>query len=311
MASNKQNLDKDALVYLIEQIINGDEAVEEQLDGIAGEISPIIGRTHITDSAFEIIDKNGRVIATYGATTKIKSGNNLISINANGITLEKGVNVLNIGENIEIGMRNPSHTSLDVDKGIVVSRDCITVLNGSLRLPSIGAFEVEVFGTERDEQSEATWYRLVQGLDIFRSMTSNGWEYTVHDDGTIDATAIDTYTPTSGNTNFVTGLYYKDTTKSFAELISDVKELCEKYYDRFLEDFDYDNLESAHVLADANGNTGSGYITVWRASPNKTQKVINTRLVSTSASNMGTVNIAYTLHIVPTSIVHDDELDFE
>ena len=258
MASNKQNLDKDALVYLIEQIINGDEAVEEQLDGIAGEISPIIGRTNITDEAFEIVDAEGNVMASYGGRIVIGRSNPII--------IEDGA--IYMGEGGELYIPNPE--------------------NLLIRYPG-------------EDYRPARMARR-------SGLTSNGWAWEIStitkrhnigrgDDSMLTAYAVDTYTPTSGNTQFINGLYYKDTTKSIASLIADTE-----------GDWQYWEGQP-HIIAQANGNTGSGYVSVWRSYLDIPNKVIRTRLVSNSANAMGTVTIAYELRMM--MCYFDEEDDFE
>lgn len=139
-------------------------------------------------------------------------------------------------------------------------------------------------------------------------LTTNGWAWEIStitkrynigrgDDSMLTAYAVDTYTPTSGNTQFVNGLYYKDTTKSIASLINDTE-----------GDWQYWEGQP-HIIAQANGNTGSGYVSVWRSYLDVANKVIRTRLVSNSANAMGTVTIAYELRMM--MCYFDESDDFE
>lgn len=265
MASNKQNLDKDALVYLIEQIINGDEAVEAQIETVAGEVSSIVGRTNITDTAFEILDKMGNVIATYGAETQIRSGESTIRISADGIEIGNE-HPLVIKQD---GLYLPNASNIKIADGKGVDRDI-----GNIAIYTMSSITTDANNNVIGKETASI---LADGtLEI----------YGTHKDDWSEATN------TAFGTN--TGLYYFDVTT----LLSAIGSMKRKGFD------DYDEIASSgdiFIEVSTNGNSGSGYITPWRTifthgGTGNTPR-LSTRMVSTSRNSAGILSYSYHVRI--------------
>lgn len=215
-------------------------------------------------------------IARIGNTSRryVEITDNSVNIIENGNTLAS------FGETTVLGR----HNEIKLDSGIVE----LNSTSAQLYLPNYHTIRVKTDGV----------YRALHGLVMCEGVTSNGWHWQIKTSNwvpTLEAWAIDSYTPTGTNTAFgSTGLYYRDTTKSLATVFEAAEAT------RSIHGFDFENCarnDGLELQATTNGNTGSGYITVWKASYDGQAQTINTRFVSNVSTNMGTVKTSYRITI--------------
>lgn len=206
-----------------------------------------------------------------------------VRIDADSVDIMNGDNIIaSYGDKITLGG----------DDGMTISKNSISLNNwvGGFRLRRSTQFHVP---------NGEGGYISVRNIARYAGVTSNGWRYYLKNDMTVEAWTIDEYTPTGNNAAFVNGLYYKDTTKSIAGLLSDLQALVSIEELAIGEAYSFEDIRLDYLEAHTNGNDGSGYVTVWRASYNATDKVINTRYVSSLSANMGTVKTSYMIRFRP------------
>lgn len=121
----------------------------------------------------------------------------------------------------------------------------------------------------------------LEGFMTERGTTSGGWKWKKFDDGRVEANLRAVHAISGTNTSFASGLYYKD-------LTFDVSDLLDAFPDKTLSNFE--------VLFSSNGNTGNGYISIWRVSLNSTNKQLSIRFISNSSANMGSVTATYQIN---------------
>lgn len=274
------------------------------------------------------LEEDTKWICVTNMVIGLDEGRAKISSIGNSATLATNKNVSKtMRDLIEAGKTATNYITEDESGALVIRRDTddynvridadsVDIRNGNTVLASFGEeTTLGETGTLKMCSPEHIQFLMEDGTYtparmVNRSgITPNGWvweiytrtNYSIADDSYLEANAIDTYTPKSGNTAFgSTGLYYKDTTKSIASLWN--------------EDQVYGNLEYLEeglpqILVQANGNTGSGFVSVWRATLDLGNKVIRTRLVSNSSNNMGTVTLSYQLKMFMNT--RDDSFDGE
>lgn len=178
------------------------------------------------------------------------------------------------------------HITLGEEDSLEIYRDGISLGNtGMLTLPNPSA--IRMANSEGDLMP-------IGNFAIESGVTSNGWVWSVlasQNGVELEAHCVDTTNSTTANTAFgSTGLYYKDSTKSIVGLLNELK--AKGYYFR-----DWAAGRGVIIQATTNGNTGSGYVSVWRVSYDPDNERLNVRYVSNVSNAMGTITTTYSLRI--------------
>lgn len=209
----------------------------------------------------------------------------------------------------------------DTQRHIKIDSDSVDVMYGNTTMASFGANTtigereevkitrdgIEIGGGGTLTLPVASSLKIHYGSDIYSigrfpissGISADNWRWTVYSDGTLEATVKDTYTPDSGNTAFGnTGFYYKDTvdgnsSKTLYWLFQEMENRGFGHLRNWM------SSANTTIIAHANGNTGSGYINVWRSDYRRDSQCINVRLLSNTASAMGTVTISYSIVVRP------------